>query len=217
MRSLIEFGLDTLPKGVSIKSAKLKMYYTRFVKPTEGHESPNPSTLYRLKQSWTESTVTWNNQPLIATSGIVIQDLAGSSDIEIDVTEDVKDMYLNGSKNFGWLLKNNTENPYVGMFFASSDNKDFSKNPELIIEFSSGLVTGLSTFESEIKSNIVFPNPSVSGIFEFNQEASGVIYMINGLEVATFNNISKIDLSSQEKGIYFIKTTNGEVYKVVSK
>lgn len=216
-RTLIEFNLDTLPKGFNIKSAKLKMYYTKAVKTTDGHESPNPSTLYRLTQGWTESSVTWNSQPPVATTGISIPVVAtGTSNIEIDVTRDVKDMYANGAANFGWLLKNNTESPYVGLYFASSDNKDYTKNPELIIEFGPDDVTEILTHEVTT-THTVFPNPSVSGVFEFTQETSGVVYSINGVEVAKIKNATKVDLSNQVKGIYIIKTENGNVFKVISK
>lgn len=54
-RSLLQFDLSSIPSGATISAATLKLY----------NETPNGAnsrvaSVYRVKVSWTEATVTWN-------------------------------------------------------------------------------------------------------------------------------------------------------------
>ncbi|WP_177765808.1 choice-of-anchor I family protein [Flavobacterium sp. I3-2] len=61
----------------------------------------------------------------------------------------------------------------------------------------------------------IFPNPSKGDIVYFNREASVVIYDFNGKIIYKKNNISSIDVSSYQKGIYIIKTSEGLIQKLI--
>ena len=61
-RALIHFDLSSIPSGATIVSAKLKLY-------TKAHSGHNRThNIHRTKASWTENTVTWNNQPDIVST-----------------------------------------------------------------------------------------------------------------------------------------------------
>ncbi len=134
MRSLIEFDLTSLPSNVSILSAKLVLKYSNGI--VDGHEGANAATLYRNTAAWQEGTLTWNNKPALSASGIAVPASTNKyQNYEIDVTADVADMYDNQASNFGWTLKLNTESPYAGLFFASSDHAKTDLHPELLITY----------------------------------------------------------------------------------
>lgn len=77
--------------------------------------------------------------------------------------------------------------------------------------------TSLSTSSFELNKLRVYPNPSIDGIVNFNQNLSGDVFDIRGLKVLNFVDTNQIRLDNNSKGIYFIKTTEGSIAKVVLK
>ncbi len=76
-RSLMYFNLDTIPKGSQINSLILFFYSDPAVigstawNGNSQHSGSNAFFLERITGEWHESTVTWNNQPTVTTSGRV--------------------------------------------------------------------------------------------------------------------------------------------------
>jgi len=226
MRSFFKFDLSAIPSGAIIDTATLSLYAfsPNGISDNGGHTSlthSNASTINRAKQGWEENSITWNNQPPVEStpSETLPQSTSKNQSYTVDLTSDVADMYSNPSQNFGWCIKLIDESHYSGLFFYSSDVDKQELAPKLEVRYTlCDRITPVTTFDvTTTKVNSVFPNPSQSGVFEFTNEVTGVVYSINGIEVAKINNSTKIDLSNQEKGIYFIKTTSGDVFKVMSK
>ncbi len=100
-RSLVGFTLPTLPSGCVVTSATLRVFNNS---PSSG------STIQaiRITGSWTETGVTWSNQP--ATTGTAATSVTGSSSAyqSWTVTTQVQEMYTNGHNSF--LLRDATEN-----------------------------------------------------------------------------------------------------------
>lgn len=60
-RSLLKFDLSTIPPGSTIHSATLGLYLS-FTLPDTAPPSL-PISCYRITNSWSQNSVTWNNQP----------------------------------------------------------------------------------------------------------------------------------------------------------
>jgi hypothetical protein len=63
----------------------------------------------------------------------------------------------------------------------------------------------------------VYPNPVSNGNINFNKVVSFNMYSITGQTIMVQNNINRLDVSNLENGVYIIKTTDGEIVKVIVK
>ena len=101
-RALVAFNLPTKPTGCSVTLATLKLNASS---ATAGRTieafQVSPSA------SWTETGVTWNNQP--ATTGSAATSSSGTGTRSWTVTSQVQAMYPSASPNNGFLLRDQTE------------------------------------------------------------------------------------------------------------
>ena len=138
-RSLLKFDLSSIPSNATITSATLSLYCNTTSSVTQLNSGANACLLQRITSAWTETGVTWNNQP---TTTAVNQDtLAQSTSTtqnypSIDVKNLVIDMVNNPSTSYGFMLKLMTEATYRCMVMSSSDNSDSTKWPRLVIMYS---------------------------------------------------------------------------------
>lgn len=141
VRSFIQFDLSSIPNYSIIDSAFLYLY--AFNSPGNGSHSRrsgnNESVLQRVTQSWSETTVTWNNQPTVDTSGQITVPASDSStqDYRIEVTNLVDIMHDNQPANFGFRFRLKNEAHFRSLVFAASDNPNASLHPKLEIYYSS--------------------------------------------------------------------------------
>jgi hypothetical protein len=102
-RSFVRFDLSSIPAGSTIGAATLTLCMSSWVSDAIGrvHE------LHLATGSWTETGITWNNQPTVAAS---TTDTATVSLGCLDwaVTSDVQD-WLDGTSNYGWRVKDSSE------------------------------------------------------------------------------------------------------------
>lgn len=61
-----------------------------------------------------------------------------------------------------------------------------------------------------------FPNPA-KGNIHFNENVSGQIIDLAGKVLTSFENANSVDISSIAKGVYFVKTNNNQVEKLIVK
>jgi hypothetical protein len=139
-RSLIQFDLSSIPSTTTITSAKLSLYDD----PTSSQgthdqtSGSNAAYLARIVSSWTESTVTWTNQPSTTSTNEVTLPASTSSNqdyTDIDVTSLVQDQISNPSTSYGFMLSLVTEVQYRGLVFASSDHATTAKHPKLVVTY----------------------------------------------------------------------------------
>ena len=62
---------------------------------------------------------------------------------------------------------------------------------------------------------IVYPNPVVGNWVNFNKVVNVEVLNIAGQSICTERNISKLDVSNYEPGIYFVKTDSNEVVRII--
>ena len=125
-RVLIAFDLSSICPHASIKSAKLKIYVQY-----EGY-SGDPLYLSRITGSWTETEVTWNNQPATTSVNSLSTNMPGETGwYEYDVTAQVQDACNEGTE-YGVMLKTKET---VTTYAAGFASRETSNKPQLYIEY----------------------------------------------------------------------------------
>jgi hypothetical protein len=239
-RSLLEFDLTSIPTNASVVSANLSLYCNTTSDHTQLHSSlsgSNASYLQKNTSSWTEGSVTWNNQPTTTTTGQITlaQSTTSTQDYTgINITSMVQDWVTNPSTNYGLTLKLITESHYRSMIFASSDHGDSTKHPKLEIcyvvydtnGFSKTATTGINSLRNNNFEFQLYPNPtnSTASIEFYNPSAGNVSYSIFNIkgELIKTMDKGKMQIGNQQfeileqplnKGIYLIHlTVDGATY-----
>ena len=132
-RAFFDFRLDTFPSDFSVDSAFLEL----FTDPSYVDKGTGSKEIvaYLVSESWSDSTITYNNQPAVKTSvkaslkqdnSVLVQRLNVSSLVEAHV----------GNVNYyGFRLSYSDESPSStgDFFFGSSNNTDPKLRPKLTI------------------------------------------------------------------------------------
>ncbi|WP_186315970.1 DUF7594 domain-containing protein [Catellatospora sichuanensis] len=121
-RTLVHFALPTLPAGCKVTSAKLRMYVSSAV-------GSRTLRAVRVAAPWTETGVTWRNQP--ATTGNPATVPAVNGWAEWTVTEQVTGLYTGG--NHGLLIRDATEGA-VG-YEQRLHSRENTNKPTLTVTF----------------------------------------------------------------------------------
>ena len=122
-------------------------------------------------------------------------------------------MVKDPAKNYGLMLKLNTESAYRCLLFASSDNPDSSKHPKLSIcySISDSIIANDNLF-------YIYPNPS-PGKFTVsfnNLEYNSILKIYNSIGQELFNealdkSILRKNLNLElSQGLYFVKLIYSE-------
>jgi hypothetical protein len=124
LRALVRFALPTAPTGCVIDTASLRLY--------AGSASSGTRTLQalRLNGTWTESGVTWQNQP--ATTGTAATTTSGAGYRQWNVAAIVQAMYSAGASH-GFLIRDATEGQDAEQQFFSREKGE--NPPQLVIGF----------------------------------------------------------------------------------
>ena len=61
----------------------------------------------------------------------------------------------------------------------------------------------------------VYPNPATGDVVNFNKEVNVEIFNIAGQSIMVENNVTRINVATLEAGIYFVKTDNDEVVRLI--
>jgi hypothetical protein len=139
-RALIRFDLSNIPEGAVITSATLSLYYAN--SPSNGDHryqwGSNSCKLQRVTSPWDEQTVTWATQPSVSSTNQVILPASTTETQDypdINVTKLIADIVADQSKNYGMMLRLQTEEIYRQLIFASSDHPDATKRPKLVVKY----------------------------------------------------------------------------------
>jgi Secretion system C-terminal sorting domain len=221
-RTLVDFDLSTIPNGSTILNAELLLYTDKnSTKYPTGHDvtsGSNACIIRRIISSWTENSVTWNNQPgtSVVNQVMMPQSTSNFQDYSIEVTKLVQDMINDTSNSFGFRINLQDEIPYRRLVFASQDNGDTAIHPKLVITYdvSSGLEE--SNFTSLNFS--LYPNPTrdfATLTFENSNNDNYTLTLIDGLGriLRTIPDITTgriiIETNDLIRGLYFFQLKSG--------
>jgi len=211
-RSYFKFNMSA-PPGSVVQSAYLSLYYAPV--NSEGgaqHSSltnSDESVLQRVTSAWSETGITWNNQPSVITADEVIlpQSIIDTQDYtNIDVTAMVQQMTSTGN-NYGFMLKLANETHYARLIFASGDNPDSSKFPRLDICYS---IPDHISETDQSNDLLIYPDPASEGFtisFEkVLQNATLKIFNVLGEQVylKTINGKQEAINNKLSSGVYFV-------------
>lgn len=124
-RTLYQFDLSGIPSGQRLVSATLRVWVT-------GAENSTVS-LYRVTQSWSESTLTWANSSGVSHNGTVMATFVPASSgryYDVDVT-DLVALWRGGTANYGLITRlagNNTMATFTSKEWATA-----SQRPQLVV------------------------------------------------------------------------------------
>jgi hypothetical protein len=155
-QSMVKFLLPDLPYGSVIVSAFVKLWTFQV------WEYPGPGnyhlTCCQLNSNWSESTVTWINQPGRSGNYGSIPLTGMGSPIEYDITSLVTEWYQNPSSNYGVGFQLDSDkgpsklDNYCYQCFTYSKEDDVSISPMLIIDTVLDFTSTESTTLGRIKS-----------------------------------------------------------------
>lgn len=87
-----------------------------------------------------------------------------------------------------------------------------------IFEVINNIVGGLEDVNNNQEiSFYLYPNPTSSNQVTLSKKASGTVYDALGRHIMTFDQVDYLDISQLSSGIHIIRTTAGEVTKLVVK
>ncbi|MBI4645978.1 MAG: DNRLRE domain-containing protein, partial [Bacteroidia bacterium] len=136
-RAIFEFDLSQVPENAVILSANLYLYSIADGTAWKYNSGANISRLRRATVSWSETTVTWNNQPPVTTEGQITihQSTTNNQNYTLDIKNFVQGWVSGTYPNHGLLFLLQTEVSFRRLIFGSSDNADTTKRPKLEIHY----------------------------------------------------------------------------------
>ncbi len=158
-RSVMKFDFNKIPLKAKIINVKLSLYCnikSGHAQLNSNQGGSNSCKLSRIISPWSEKSINWNNQPNITNINQVILPESTSKTqnyLNIDVTELFKEMIINPTTNYGFMISLVNEELYRAMVFASSDNDDQSLRPKVEITYSLPENVVCQTFNKE-NSNV---------------------------------------------------------------
>ena len=143
--SVIKFNIPAGMTAAMVITAKLSL--REYISVGNGNHAgqygganqPTDFVIRRVTSTWSQSLVTWNSQPSTTTTNqVFVPSYTGGSandDLDIDVTQLVKDILSSGS-NQGFMIRfndNSLTNRYRSRWFGSFECPVISKRPILTI------------------------------------------------------------------------------------
>jgi hypothetical protein len=123
-RSLVRFILPAIPNRCTITAATLRLYVSTAA-------AGRTYQAYRAASAWTETGVTWNNQPATTGTAAVVVTTAAIGFLQWTVTTQVQAMY---PTNNGFIVRDQTESSATTVTNIFS-TREGTYAPQLVITF----------------------------------------------------------------------------------
>lgn len=168
---LMKFDLSAY-SGETVSNVKLKLYHNWH----NPHNSPTPSKIYAINETWNEDT--WNHLNNVSHLTTIYAEPTFTSQlgwVEIDITDLVNDWLSGSIANEGLVIIPNTGSKLAS--FHSKEYSDTTLHPYLEFDITTGIKNEIS-----INDFSVFPNPisnKATVEFEINSNQNINISIIN--------------------------------------
>ena len=170
-RGWLKFDLTHVPKEVAIQSATLYAHLNAEYLAWDDEDAPI-GAYYSPDNTWSETTITWNNQPTLEDTPSDFIDSPASPDMfdpqnwyGWDVTADVR-MTLEGSKILTEVLRNVDESANISCFKYFTEDEYYHFNASyLALEYTTPEIASLAVDDhstSPLKDYIQDSTPTVS-------------------------------------------------------
>ena len=131
-RSFVLFDLSSIPAGSTISSATLDLCAVAVPAATRTYQ------IERVTAAWTESGITWSNQPTVAAAPSATATTPSTPGcMTWAVTADVQDWVQGLASNFGWRVRDSSEGtgPALTTFRTHEDVAVPSEQPKLTVTY----------------------------------------------------------------------------------
>jgi|GEM_PF-5668463 len=206
-RSYLKFDLSSLPAGFKVTNAKLSL----FSNPEgNGHSGYNVSYLLKLLSPWTDSTITWNNQPQYTSDSLIMTNfiVSGYHNLnQVNLTKLAQMFYTYPDSNHGILFRKQHEIPYGALSFLSSSYPDAKFHPLLEVALDTVLPLSQSLKpELTVPQALLYPNPARQS-FTFSLEEGEI--NLTALKIYDlYGRLMPLDYEAIDNGSIQIATSN---------
>jgi hypothetical protein len=136
-RTFVQFDLTTcspaIPSDALVQSASVKLTVTALTTATRTYD------LRSVTGSWTETGITWNNQPTTAStitaSTTVTVGTAAGVVVQWTSTSDVQSFVTGGATNLGWRLNDSAEGGLASPTLQLNSREAGSGRPQLVVTY----------------------------------------------------------------------------------
>jgi hypothetical protein len=132
-RSFVKFDLSScaIPSVASVQSATFSIFLS---------SAPNQSRTWnvsRVTAAWTETGITWSNQPAATTSTTITTGTLANVTLQADVATDVQSFVAGTLANNGWRLSDSAESSSTARNgqFRSREFGTAAQRPQLVITY----------------------------------------------------------------------------------
>jgi hypothetical protein len=132
-RSFVKFDLSScaIPSVASVQSATFSIFLS---------SAPNQSRTWnvsRVTAAWTETGITWSNQPAATTSTTITTGTLAGVTLQANVATDVQSFVSGSLANNGWRLSDSAENSSTTQNgqFRSREFGTAAQRPQLVITY----------------------------------------------------------------------------------
>lgn len=134
LRGLTQFTLDAVPPGSTIVSARIGLYQRM---PTPTNDTPMTISLYKITQTWSQTTVNWGNQPSHTTTDSASLSVPNTRNTwnYWDVGPMVTSWWTGASANRGVKLISSQENSGAN-HIRSFGGITYTRQPQLRVTYS---------------------------------------------------------------------------------
>ncbi|MGZ3862791.1 MAG: DNRLRE domain-containing protein [Bacteroidia bacterium] len=187
-RMYLQFDLSSIPSTAKICSATLTMY-TQSENYQSGSNRTNAAYLKRNTTSWSEGSITWNNQPSsfsesdkISTPSFTTTTVGSS--FTVDVSTHIQTMVSDPSNNFGWvgMLQDET-NTYTSLGMSTSDYSVSVNRPMLSVTYFDASVSTSNAWRCTGSSANLTTTVTPAGTYTYSWSPASTLNVSNTASV----------------------------------
>lgn len=148
-RTFIQWDLSSIPEGSTIEEVEFRIYCSAFYGSVSGQMA-----YYRVTETWSETTVTYNNMPSYTTEGALFTSNWPSSASwhSILITDFVIDWFDGTTDNYGLMCHSQGCTGTCDCAFYSSNVGNPAYRPRLVITYTPGTALEATTW-ADVKVN----------------------------------------------------------------